>query len=31
MNWKKELAYLVPALVVGALLEPILVLSLIHI
>jgi hypothetical protein len=25
MNWKKELAYLVPALVVGALLEPVLV------
>ena len=25
MNWKKELAYLVPALVVGAFLEPVLV------
>lgn len=25
MNWKKELAYLLPALAVGALLEPILV------
>lgn len=25
MNWKKELAYLVPALAVGAFLEPILV------